>query len=222
MTLAQTWSLQVPCTLEQTLNGLDIWVEEHKMKLNPKKCKVLHVTHMRHPPTLPTLSTDQNILEVCDTVKVLGVTIQSNSQWDSQVDHMLTAANRKVFVLRRLKKFGVRDPKLVSIYTGYVRPVLEYAVPVWHSSLTTAQAERLESINGLVKLYLAKENSAHVLDETSDGTGSSLPGFVVVTCSRACVEEEEEDAQPGSSSLPLEDGPSTSACPPTPQKEKDQ
>uniref|UniRef100_A0A0E9R5C1 Uncharacterized protein n=1 Tax=Anguilla anguilla TaxID=7936 RepID=A0A0E9R5C1_ANGAN len=45
---------------------------------------------------------------------------------------MLTSANRKLFALRRLKKFGVRDTELVSIYTGYVRPVLEYAVPIWH------------------------------------------------------------------------------------------
>uniref|UniRef100_A0A0E9X8E1 Alkylated DNA repair protein AlkB homologue 8 N-terminal domain-containing protein n=1 Tax=Anguilla anguilla TaxID=7936 RepID=A0A0E9X8E1_ANGAN len=58
---------------------------------------------------------------------------------------MLTSANRKLFALRRLKKFSVRDPELVSIYTGYVCPVLEYAVPVWHSSLTTDQAKRLES-----------------------------------------------------------------------------
>ena len=59
---------------------------------------------------------------------------------------MLTSANRKLFVLCRLKKFGVKDPELVSIYTGYVRPVLEYAVPVWHSSLTASQSNSLERV----------------------------------------------------------------------------
>ncbi|CAJ1061301.1 hypothetical protein Bbelb_101520 [Xyrichtys novacula] len=47
MTIAQSWSPKVPCTLQQTLNGLDTWVNEHKMKLNPSKCKVVHVTGMR-------------------------------------------------------------------------------------------------------------------------------------------------------------------------------
>ena len=28
---------KLPCILQQTLNGLDIWVEDHKMKLNQKK-----------------------------------------------------------------------------------------------------------------------------------------------------------------------------------------
>jgi hypothetical protein len=79
---------------------------------------------MRHPPSLPTLSIDQNTLEVCDT-------IQNNLRWDSQVYHMLISANRKLFTLRNQKKCGILYPELVSIYTDYVCPVLECAAPVW-------------------------------------------------------------------------------------------
>uniref|UniRef100_A0A673ICZ8 Uncharacterized protein n=1 Tax=Sinocyclocheilus rhinocerous TaxID=307959 RepID=A0A673ICZ8_9TELE len=95
------WTSHQPCTLQQTLNDPGIWVEEHKMKLNSKKCKVLHVTRMQQIP-------------------VLGVTIQSDLKWDGQVDHMLSSANRKHFALRPLKKFGVQDQELVIIYTGYM------------------------------------------------------------------------------------------------------
>ena len=162
MTMAQSWKPKVPCTLQQTLNGLDTWVNEHKMKLNPKKCKVVHVTFMREKPALPALSIDQNLLEVCDTVKVLGVTIQADLKWDSQVDYMLTSANRKLFVLCRLKKFGVQDTELVPIYTGYVRPVLEYAVPVWHSSLTANQTKRLERVQKRAcKIILGRRYSGY-------------------------------------------------------------
>ncbi len=63
-----------------------------------------------------------------------------------QLDHMLSSANRKLFALRWLKEFGVWDQESVIIYTGYVRPVLEYAVPVWHSSSTTDQIKRLERV----------------------------------------------------------------------------
>ncbi len=62
------------------------------------------------------------------------------------MDHMLSSANRKRFALHRLMKFGVQDHELVIIYTGYVHPVLEKAVPVWHSSLTTDQIKRLERV----------------------------------------------------------------------------
>lgn len=35
---------------------------------------------------------------------------------------------------------------LVSIYTGYIRPTLEFAAPAWHSSLTQDQSDDLERI----------------------------------------------------------------------------
>ncbi len=139
MTIAQRLTSHYPCALQQTLNELGIWVKEHKMKLNSKQCKVLRVTHIKQIPAWPSLSINQNILKTRNSVKLLGVTSQSDLRWDGQVDHLLSSANRKLFSLRRLNKFGVRDQELVIIYTRYVRPVLEYAVPVWHRSLTTDQ-----------------------------------------------------------------------------------
>ncbi|KAI8512473.1 ATP-binding cassette sub- A member 2 [Branchiostoma belcheri] len=52
----------------------------------------------------------------------------------------------RLYMVRRLKRFGVSVPDLVSVYTVYVRPVLEYAVPVWHPALTTKQSKTLERI----------------------------------------------------------------------------
>uniref|UniRef100_W5N930 Reverse transcriptase domain-containing protein n=1 Tax=Lepisosteus oculatus TaxID=7918 RepID=W5N930_LEPOC len=162
MNVAQMWTLQLPCTLQQTLKDLVVWVEEHKMKLNSKKCKVLHVTHMRYPPVLPALFMDQNILEVHSTVQVLEVIIQDNLRWDNQVDHMLMSANRKLFFSRCLKKFGVCDSELVSFYKHYVRLVLEYAVTVWHSSLSNDQTKKLECIKKQVcKITLGQRYSGY-------------------------------------------------------------
>lgn len=85
-TLAQMWKPQQPCILQLTLNDLDIWVMEHKMKLNPKKN--VHVAHMKHLHALLILLIDQNTLEVCSIA--LGVAIQGNLLWDSQVEHILS------------------------------------------------------------------------------------------------------------------------------------
>ncbi len=78
---------------------------------------------MKQIPAWPSLSIDQNILKTCDSVKVLGVTIQSDLKWDGQVDHMLSSANRKLFALCRLKKFGVRDnpmmPNRISKFQNF-------------------------------------------------------------------------------------------------------
>lgn len=60
VTPALMWMLKLPCILQQTLNGLDIWVEK-EMK------QVYYVTNTRHTPALPALFIDQNTLDVSDS-----------------------------------------------------------------------------------------------------------------------------------------------------------
>jgi len=45
-----------------------------------------------------------------------------------------------------LTRTGEWPPSLLCFFNMIVRPVLEYANPVWHSSLTVAQSESLESV----------------------------------------------------------------------------
>ena len=59
---------------------------------------------------------------------------------------MITTANRKLFLLRRLKRFGVSTQDLTTVYTTYIRPAMEYAAPVWHPALTRTQSTRLERL----------------------------------------------------------------------------
>ena len=59
---------------------------------------------------------------------------------------MTSSANRKLYLLRRLKRFGVSVADLTTVFTTYIRPALEYATPVWHSSLTVKQTASLERI----------------------------------------------------------------------------
>jgi len=55
---------------------------------------------------------------------------------------------RKIVYVYTLKPFGAEPEDLLFFYvtTIPVRPVLEYACPVWHSSLTVAQTKALESL----------------------------------------------------------------------------
>ncbi|KAI8506980.1 hypothetical protein Bbelb_154190 [Branchiostoma belcheri] len=127
MNLTQVRFLHQQCSLQTSLDNLSTWVREHKMKMNSRKCKALHICFARTPPTPEPLLIDGQTLETVVHIKVLGVTIQSDLKWDIQVDYMISASNRKLFLLRRLK-----------------RPTMEYAAPVWHPALTCTQSARLE------------------------------------------------------------------------------
>ena len=85
-------------------------------------------------------------LAVVDKVKLLGGIIRDDLKWDGQVENMCTKANQKFFMLRKLKEAGFSSQELVTIYKGYMRPVLRYAASLWHPGLTQKQVDQVENI----------------------------------------------------------------------------
>ena len=85
-------------------------------------------------------------LAVVDKVKLLGVIIRDDLKLHGQVENMCTKANQKFFMLCKLKEAGFSSQEIVTIYKGYMRPVLEYAAPLWHPGLTHKQVDQVENI----------------------------------------------------------------------------
>ncbi|KAI8506454.1 hypothetical protein Bbelb_158810 [Branchiostoma belcheri] len=51
-----------------------------------------------------------------------------------------------MFMLRRLKTFGLPTADLVTVYCSFIRPILGYCAPVYHNSLTSKQTATLEHV----------------------------------------------------------------------------
>ena len=49
-----------------------------------------------------------------------------------------------MYFLKQLKEARTGLNDLLNFYCSVIRPVLEYASPVWHSSLTVVQTKALE------------------------------------------------------------------------------
>ncbi|KAK2189183.1 hypothetical protein NP493_113g00019 [Ridgeia piscesae] len=49
-------------------------------------------------------------------------------------------------MLYQLKRAGISQKDLVSVYVSVVRPVLEYACPVWHTNLPQYLSDNIEVI----------------------------------------------------------------------------
>ncbi len=60
--------------------------------------------------------------------------------------HICKNANKRLFILAKLKRFGFNTAELITIYSCYVRPLLEYADVIWHSALTVKQSLTIERI----------------------------------------------------------------------------
>jgi len=61
-------------------------------------------------------------------------------------DHIDASTSKAAKILWFLKKLGVSEDDLVHYYQTVVRPVLEYACPVWHSSLSNQKTKLLEDV----------------------------------------------------------------------------
>ena len=82
---------------------------------------------------------DTDTLDVKKTLRILGVLVQDDRKWSAQVEEMVRRATRTTWVLRRMRSLGVDHTTLVAYWKD-----LEFACPVWHSGLTSAQAKDLE------------------------------------------------------------------------------
>ena len=65
---------------------------------------------------------------------------------DSQIDHLCKNATKRLFMFRTLKRFGFNTSELITVYRDCIRPIIENAYVMWHSSLTLKQSQTLESV----------------------------------------------------------------------------
>ena len=133
-------------TLQNTLDNLSVWCQQNDVLPKPAKCNLMRVCFLRNmePPTNFILNNVQ--LYVVPHLKLLGITIQDDLKWDIHVENTVSKASRKLYTLCILKKCKTPIEDMVIVFCCYIRPVLEYACPVWHTSLTEAQANKLEFV----------------------------------------------------------------------------
>ena len=92
---------------------------EHKMKLNPKKCKEMYVDFMKNSiTTLRPISIGNKEVERVRTYKLLGVIVSDDLKWNAHAEYVIAKAAKRLYALRLLKRAGVyakRHTKSISM-----------------------------------------------------------------------------------------------------------
>ena len=96
--------------------------------------------------SIPSIVIDGNIVETVEYAKLLGVTLSNDLSWNRHVDCIVKKAAKRVYMLYQLKRAGISQLYLVTVYISVVRPVLEYACPVWHTNLPKYLSDSIELI----------------------------------------------------------------------------
>ena len=129
--------------LQQDLDTLQEWEAENKMEFHPGKCLVLRITN-KLKPLLFDYKIHNTILSITNSAKYLGVTIDSNLNWNQHVNNITSKANSTLAFIQRNTYSCHRNVK-EKCYKAFVRPILEYGCCVWDPHHNN-QIEQLEKI----------------------------------------------------------------------------
>ena len=121
--------------MQEVLNSAQRWADANKMALNSKKTKDMWICFRDCIPEPPPLSIDGEIIERTSSFKLLGVWLQNTLKWNDHFREITKKANRRMFYLRECRRANLPSETGITCYLTKIRPLLEYASPVWARSL---------------------------------------------------------------------------------------
>ena len=145
-TLAYSYSGDAANVLQEALNTEEIETVKDKMIINEKKCHIITFNFSANNTPPQNLSLNQNLINSVDNLKLLGVMISKDLKWNENTSLICDKVNRKYYILNRLKNFGFSKEELIIAWNTILRPVTEYAAPLWHSGLSKAENRSLEAL----------------------------------------------------------------------------
>ena len=142
--------------LQEAAEQAETWSSRNLMKINADKTKTMNIDfslNQRDPPAVVLKMAPQQNRPTC-TFKLLGVILSDDLSWGPRVEYLHSKCSQRLYLLTLLKRAGVSNHDILKIYLAMIQYILEYACPVWHSSLTKTQTDWLESIQRRVTQLL--------------------------------------------------------------------
>ena len=120
-------------------------VQYKQIESELQKTKEMRI-NFRKPMDLTPITINGEPIEQVKASKMLGVILAEDLGWEEHINQITSKASQRLHFLTILKRAGLRQADLNTYYCAVIRPVLEYAVPVWHPGLTKAHTSSIERI----------------------------------------------------------------------------
>ena len=145
-TLSYSYSGDPTEVLQTALSIEESETVKDKMLINANKCSVITWNFSKRNSPPENLILNNNFLPSLSKIKLLGVIITDDLKWSENTMHICDKVNRKLFILCLLKQFGFSKDELIIAWTTIIRPITEYAAPLWHSGLTETDCKKIEKL----------------------------------------------------------------------------
>ena len=145
--------------LQKDLDVLYKWSKKWRMAFNASKCHVIQATRKR-----TTISHNYFLgrekLSVLQSHPYLGVEIDNTLSWNQQIENTKNKGTRTLNMVRRNFTKGTSTQIRNQIYTGLVRPTLEYGCVVWDPH-QASRIQKLESVQSKGARYALQDWDRH-------------------------------------------------------------
>ena len=148
-TIFEICSQDIVSVIQDSADVVEQWSYNNDMRINTTKTKEMVICFRRDRTfvdSLPYIYMNGNYIERVSQAKVLSVTISSDLSWNAHVDEIISKARKRVYMIYQLKRAGINQNDLIRIYVSVIRPVVEYACPVWHTNLPKYLSNNIEII----------------------------------------------------------------------------
>ena len=89
----------------------------------------------REPRTVPSVTVNDVELERVECTTLLGLRINNDLTWETHTEYVVKRVQKRLCHLNMLRHSKMAAADIVQIYCSKIRPVLEYASPVWHAGM---------------------------------------------------------------------------------------
>ena len=145
-TLVHSYSGDCTSFLQNVLDIEATKTKENKMVLNESKCNVITFNFSKKNSIPQNLLLNGNPLNPVSSIKLLGVTITDDLRWKENTAQICKKVNKKFHFLWNLSDVLRRTELLLNAWKVLLRPITEYASPLWHSGLSKHDSNKLESL----------------------------------------------------------------------------
>ena len=149
-------NLQDTLTLQKDLDQLQKWEKENKMEFHPGKCQILRITNKRQP-IINNYKIHNTTLQVFNSAKYLGISIDKNLSWNEQINNVYKKASFMLSFLER--NFYKCHPNIkLNLFNALVRPILDYGCCAW-DPYRSGQINKLELIHKRAARFITNNHS---------------------------------------------------------------
>jgi hypothetical protein len=131
--------------LQHKLADIQQFTQRNMMMVNKKKTMVMPFNFTLKYDFIPWLNfPGEDPLKVIYETKLLGFTITSDLTFTRHVEEITKKVTKNMWLLLRFRDMGANREQLLSLWQQKGRSILEFASPVFFSTLTGEQSKEIE------------------------------------------------------------------------------